>query len=112
MGPCYSSTPWQYLRRGFLGSTEPVLDHLVTCGPYGFSRYPLYLSFILILFGYDLILGSPMELFSTIFLAIPSAVHRGRVEDGLLEERFGDEWRAYSKKVGFFWPRLRDGPGE
>ena len=43
-----------YLRSGFFGETEPKLDFLITAGPYGFCRHPLYLSFIIIMFGIDL----------------------------------------------------------
>jgi protein-S-isoprenylcysteine O-methyltransferase Ste14 len=43
-----------YLRRGFFGETETVLDHIVTGGPYRIYRHPLYLSFIVLILGLDL----------------------------------------------------------
>ncbi|MDH5792370.1 MAG: isoprenylcysteine carboxylmethyltransferase family protein [Candidatus Bathyarchaeota archaeon] len=95
-----------YLRRGFFGETEPVLEHLVTGGPYRFCRHPLYLSFIVLILGLDLWLGSVLGVAHTLFLSIPSAVYRARVEDKLLREKFGVEWVAYAERVGFLIPKL------
>lgn len=95
-----------YLRKGFYGETEPVLDYLVTGGPYSFCRHPLYLSFIVLILGLDLWLGSVLGVAHTLFLSIPSAVYRARVEDGLLREKFGAEWAAYAERVGFLLPKL------
>ena len=95
-----------YLRRGFLGSTEPNLDHLVTEGPYRLCRHPLYLSFIFLVLGVDLMMRSPVGVAFTLLLSVPSAVYRGRIEDKLLREKFGHEWEVYSRDVGFFFPRL------
>ena len=95
-----------YLRRGFLGSTEPNLDHLVTEGPYRLCRHPLYLSFIVLVLGVDLMMRSPVGVAFTILLSVPSAVYRGIIEDRLLKEKFGNEWEVYAREVGFFFPRL------
>ncbi|MFB0502929.1 MAG: isoprenylcysteine carboxylmethyltransferase family protein, partial [Candidatus Bathyarchaeia archaeon] len=43
-----------YLGSGFLGETEPRLHSLITEGPYRFCRHPQYLSFIMMIFGFDL----------------------------------------------------------
>jgi len=95
-----------YLRRGFLGSTEPNLDHLVTEGPYRLCRHPLYLSFIFLVLGVDLMMRSPVGVAFTLLLSVPSAVYRGRIEDKLLREKFGHEWEVYAREVGFLFPRL------
>lgn len=95
-----------YLRSGFFGETEPKLDHLITDGPFRFCRHPLYLSFIILAFGLDLAFGSVLGVAFTFLLSIPSAAYRARVEDGLLKERFGEEWENYSERVGFLLPRL------
>lgn len=98
-----------YLRRGFLGETRPNLDHLVTGGPYRFCRHPLYLSFIIIVLGIDLMLRSPAGLLFTFAASLPSAVYRGRVEDRLLREKFGEEWERYAREVGFLLPKKLPG---
>jgi len=94
-----------YFRRGFFGETEPVLEHLVAEGPYRFCRHPLYLSFIVLIFGLDLWLGSVLGVAHTLLLSIPSAIYRARVEDRLLREKFGAEWEAYAERVGFLIPK-------
>jgi len=97
---------FSYLRGGFLGETEPVLDYLLTDGPYGFCRHPLYLCFLMIVLGLGLYVGSWLSLAYTVLLSAPSAVYRAKREDELLRERFGDEWVRYSERVGMFLPRL------
>ena len=96
-----------YLRGGFLGSTEPVLDHLVTRGPYRFCRHPLYLCFLLMVLGAGLYLGSWLSVAFTLLLSVPSAAYRAGREDELLRERFGEEWLRYAEMVSMFLPRLR-----
>ena len=94
-----------YLRSGFFGETEPKLDFLVTKGPYMFCRHPQYLSFIIMIFGFDLMFRSIIGILFTISLSIPSVVYRARVEDKLLKDKFGREWENYADKVGFLFPR-------
>lgn len=101
-----------YLRSGFFGETEPKLDHLVTEGPYRLCRHPLYLSFIVLALGLDLVFDSVLGLAFTVFISIPSAVYRARVEDRLLRERFGEEWEDYAERVGFLLPKLGRRKGE
>lgn len=96
-----------YLGRGFLGDTEPVLDHLVTAGPYGFCRHPLYLCFLLMVLGAGLYMGSAVSVVYTFALSLPSAVFRAVREDERLRAKFGDEWGAYAGRVGMFFPRVK-----
>jgi len=96
-----------YLRSGFFGETEPRLDFLITEGPYSYCRHPQYLSFIIIILGFDLMFRSILSVGFTLVLSIPSVVYRARVEDGLLRKRFGEEWEDYAKRVGFLFPKLR-----
>ncbi|MFH2112720.1 MAG: isoprenylcysteine carboxylmethyltransferase family protein [Candidatus Bathyarchaeota archaeon] len=96
-----------YLRGGFLGSTEPVLDHLVTRGPYGFCRHPLYLCFLLMALGVGLYLSSWLSVVYTLLLSVPSARYRAEREDALLKERFGEEWLRYTERVGMFLPKVK-----
>lgn len=96
-----------YLRSGFFGETEPKLDFLITEGPYRFCRHPQYLSFIIMIFGFDVMFGSIIGIVFTLTLSIPSAVYRARAEDKLLKKKFGKEWEDYADEVGFFLPRFR-----
>ena len=96
-----------YSRSGFFGETEPKLNFLITKGPYRFCRHPLYLSFIIIALGINLMLKSALGIAFTFALSIPSAVYRGKIEDRLLRRKFGEEWENYADKVGFLFPKLR-----
>jgi len=96
-----------YLRSGFFGETEPKLNFLITTGPYRFCRHPLYLSFIIMILGIDLMFRSIMGIVFTLTLSIPSVVYRARIEDKLLRNKFGEEWENYVDKVGFLLPKFR-----
>jgi protein-S-isoprenylcysteine O-methyltransferase Ste14 len=95
-----------YLRGGFLGGIEAVLDHLVTDGPYAFCRHPLYLCFLVVVLGAGLYMGSAVSVVYTFALSLPSAVFRAMREDERLRERFGEEWVRYAERVGIFLPRV------
>ncbi|HAL61881.1 MAG TPA: hypothetical protein DCP08_05670 [Chloroflexi bacterium] len=88
-----------YLRRGFFGEVEPNLNHLVTAGPYRWCRPPLYLSFMLIVLGIDLMFGSPLGILATLLLTLPSVIYRARLEEKALADHFGEEWGAYKERT-------------
>lgn len=72
---------------------------LITTGPFRLSRNPMYLGFGLVLLGVALMMGS-----LTPFLVIPLFVLLIdrlfiRVEEGMLAERFGQNWLAYKAGV-------------
>jgi len=96
-----------YLRSGFFGETKPKLDFLITKGPYGFCRHPQYLSFIIMILGFDLMFRSFIGIVVSLVLSIPSVVYRARIEDKLLRNKFGEEWDKYADKVGFLFPNFR-----
>ena len=79
-------------------SLEPR-SALITCGPYQFSRNPLYLGGnVFIFFGAALVLGSPTALFATA-IHLPLMDHFIRREEEQLERTFGQEWQSYKKRV-------------
>jgi protein-S-isoprenylcysteine O-methyltransferase Ste14 len=96
-----------YLRSGFFGETEPKLHFLITTGPYRFCRHPQYLSFIIMILGFDLMFRSVVGVVFTFTLSILSTIFRARVEDRLLRKKFGKEWENYADKVGFLFPKLK-----
>jgi len=89
---------------GFLKRDTTLLPYeqstaLVTDGFYEHSRNPMYLAMLLLLVGVAWLLGSV-----TAFLPVPLMylVLRHRViavEEGMLEETFGDEYQDYKRKV-------------
>jgi protein-S-isoprenylcysteine O-methyltransferase Ste14 len=95
-----------YLRSGFFGETEPRLNVLITEGPYRVCRHPQYLSFLVMILGFDLAFRSIIGLVFTLTLSLPSIVYRAKKEDTALRNKFGKEWEKYAAKVGFLFPML------
>ena len=101
------------LLRGWAAGTIHKEKELTTAGPYAFTRDPLYLgSFFL---GVGLALAGGHWIWPALFVAFFAVVY-GRTmagEQELLEERFGDRYRAYAAKVPALLPRLTPwlGPG-
>ncbi len=86
--------------RTTINSTEPSkATRLVTCGPFQFSRNPIYLGFVLILAGWALWLDNWMG-----FLGVPLFVTVVTVlqivpEEQALQNRFGEEYARYRQRV-------------
>jgi protein-S-isoprenylcysteine O-methyltransferase Ste14 len=81
-------------------------DHrLVVDGPFRFLRHPAYSGDL------ALWLGSALATLNVLLLVlwpfyVLGATIQARVEDGLLEAKFGEEYRRYATRVGRFVPRL------
>ena len=79
-------------------SLEPQTS-LITSGPYRFSRNPLYLGAnVFCFFGAALLLGSWTSLAITA-LHLPFMNLMIRREERQLEQKFGEEFREYKKRV-------------
>lgn len=72
---------------------------LVIGGLYRFSRNPMYLGMLLILLGWTFWLGQPLALAVAALFVI--LIERLQIlpEERALEEKFGDDYRAYKKRV-------------
>ena len=87
-----------YEHRMKVVSLEPQ-KALITTGPYGFSRNPLYLGGnVFIFFGAALSLGSPTALVITA-IHIPLVDLFIRREERQLEKQFGEAWVRYKDRV-------------
>jgi protein-S-isoprenylcysteine O-methyltransferase Ste14 len=85
-----------YRRPVQLGFSPP---HLVTDGPYRFSRNPMYVSAFLVWLGWAIFYGSPTVL---VGLGLLWSLFAFRViprEERQLEALFGDEFRDYKRSV-------------
>ncbi|MDE2025897.1 MAG: isoprenylcysteine carboxylmethyltransferase family protein [Patescibacteria group bacterium] len=72
---------------------------LITTGPYGFSRNPLYLGGnVFIFFGAALILGTPIGIILTL-ITIFLTDRMIRREEKQLKKKFGEKWVRYQKHV-------------
>src|SRR5262245_46643012 len=72
---------------------------LVACGLYRFSRNPIYVADVLILFGLFLHRGEVALLFYAIAFAIALHLWIVRVEEPGLRRRFGDDFERFARNV-------------
>jgi len=87
---------------------EVGADVLVTTGPYGHTRNPLYLGNFLLSFGMLVIAWPLMPWFMLVFLAL-FIVQYGAIislEEDFLKDKFGDIYTEYEQNVPRFFPRL------
>jgi protein-S-isoprenylcysteine O-methyltransferase Ste14 len=101
---------WTMLALGgnYRGTTGLHLNHkLVTHGPYRFVRHPMnavcpLVSIVLFLLSANWVIGiGALILIGTI------SIMRAPIEERQLIERFGEEYRAYMRRTGRFFPCLR-----
>lgn len=72
---------------------------LVMKGPFRFSRHPMYLGFILILFGLALGLGNLVVFLTSIAMFVTFELLFIPHEEESLEEVFGKDYLEYKKKT-------------
>lgn len=93
--------------RGYKSERSAGSNKLVTHGPYGFVRNPMYFGSFLIGTGVICVLcqGWVFLAFLAVFLSI--YIPQTRLEEKLLLERFGAEYAAYCKRTPRFFPDPR-----
>jgi protein-S-isoprenylcysteine O-methyltransferase Ste14 len=74
-------------------------NYLLSHGPYAFTRQPMYLSELVLLFGWavfygsiGVLIGSSVAFLAFNFVAVP-------MEERILEARFGEVYRQYKSMV-------------
>jgi len=72
---------------------------LVTDGPYGFSRNPIYLSFVLMYLGLSFIFDSAYVLIMLVVVVVLFDRLQIQREERYLRELFGAEFDSYTAKV-------------
>jgi protein-S-isoprenylcysteine O-methyltransferase Ste14 len=93
------SAVWVLRRAGAGIRPDMPAAAFVTHGPYRYTRNPMYLSLVLLYVGVSLISG-----FAWPLLSLPIAVrvvqaHTIRAEEQHLEERFGEDYICYARRV-------------
>ncbi|MBZ9732392.1 isoprenylcysteine carboxylmethyltransferase family protein [Mesorhizobium sp. CA18] len=78
-------------------NAEP--DHLVTSGPFGVTRNPMYLANTLLLIGVALITGIAWFLLFAFLAAFATQKLAIEKEEKILAEKFGKKYRDYAKRV-------------
>jgi protein-S-isoprenylcysteine O-methyltransferase Ste14 len=96
----------RHLRAGVVGFVTPRAPTLVVTGPYRYVRHPVYAGTTVAMLGASLAARSLVGLLLTAVLFLPVEIHRARLEDRALHERFGVTWQTYPARTGFFLPHL------
>jgi protein-S-isoprenylcysteine O-methyltransferase Ste14 len=82
---------------------------LVTDGPFGRVRHPLYLAMGLLLLSPIICLSSWLGAALALPLFAIGTVLRVRAEESVLKETFGSRYEDYRSRVPAFLPRLKQG---
>ena len=95
------------LRGSHSGHVQVTAEQaLVIRGPYCLMRHPSYAGFLLVAAGVAVGYSSLLGLAATGLLLLPALAHRIRVEETLLEHRFGDPYRLYRRRVRSLIPGI------
>jgi protein-S-isoprenylcysteine O-methyltransferase Ste14 len=100
--------PWSAatLGRFLVPQARVSRDHqLVVGGPFRFLRHPAYSGDLALWLGSALATLNVLLLLLWPFYVLGATI-QSRVEDALLEAKFGEEYRRYATRVGRFVPRL------
>ena len=103
-----SFTVWAriYLGRNWSGVAALKADHeLITGGPYGWVRHPIYTGLALAFVGMA-IAGGQWRGVLSIALAVSAIVQRILVEERFMRQQFGVGYDAYAQRVRAFIPGL------
>jgi protein-S-isoprenylcysteine O-methyltransferase Ste14 len=104
MGIALAGLAWLTAGAVFQGGVDPISDRLVTQGPYGIVRHPVYLGFTVAFIGVALAARSYVGLVAIVLGFIPAAIHRARLEERALARLYGDTWREYAATTAFMLP--------
>jgi len=104
---------WARLRLGrwFTGTFGIKPGHeLVTDGPYGLTRHPMYTGLVVMVLGAALAWDSLLTLLLALLLLVPFFFHTV-YEEALFEKHFGEAYREYQRRVPRLVPFARVGKG-
>jgi protein-S-isoprenylcysteine O-methyltransferase Ste14 len=80
---------------------------LFTRGPYAFSRNPMYLFELVLIFGWAIFYGSLAVFVAFLIWWVFFNFYSLPTEERALEERYGDTYRAYKNKVPRWFGKSR-----
>ena len=105
MGAGFVIFVWSVIARGRHSvSWEMADDHaLITLGPYRYVRHPSYLGYFLMFSGLFLTWFNLVALVPLV--AVPGYAQIVVTEEGLLRQRFGEEYIRYMESTGRFIPK-------
>ena len=74
-------------------------DKLVTNGFFQYSRNPIYISFVMILIGLNIVLGSLSPFVIIVIFILVTNFWYIPFEEKRMQEQFGEEYKNYKKAV-------------
>lgn len=91
---------------------SPVLEmreghKLVTNGIYRSIRHPMYTSIFAMFVSQSLLVENWVAGPAGVIIFCLLFFQRVGPEEAMMEDQFGDAWRAYKARTGRLWPRLR-----
>ena len=100
---CLSATFNEWARttlgKQWSGATRILKDHrLIRKGPYSLARHPMYFANLLMMIS-GLIIFQKWSLVSLFITNFGILVYRIKIEEEELENKFGQSFKAYQKKV-------------
>jgi protein-S-isoprenylcysteine O-methyltransferase Ste14 len=81
--------------------------NLIRSGPYRVVRHPIYASMLAMLLGTGFLLTPWLRFLAAVALFLAGTEVRVRIEDRLLESRFGAEAAGYRSRVAAYIPFVR-----
>jgi len=72
---------------------------LLTSGVFSCSRHPMYLGMTAILLGAALLFGTALPFLPAVLFPLLMEIRFVRAEEAMMEETFGEEWRAYRNRA-------------
>ena len=75
------------------------VTEIVTSGPYGFSRNPIYLGFVCFLIGFTFVFRTYWGLILSPLFIILMNMLVIKHEEAYLEKKFGDKYTSYKSRV-------------
>ena len=98
---------WAIIKLGrFFARTVQIEPghRLITDGPYRWLRHPAYTGMVLIYLGIALALGTWLGGVVTLGVMLAATLYRIRVEEQVLIQVFGNEYREYMKRTWRLFP--------
>jgi protein-S-isoprenylcysteine O-methyltransferase Ste14 len=98
---------WAIIKLGRFFSRTVQIEpghQLITDGPYRWIRHPAYTGMVIIYFGIALSLGSWLGAIAALLMMLSATLYRISVEEKVLIEAFGDEYRGYMKRTWKLFP--------
>jgi protein-S-isoprenylcysteine O-methyltransferase Ste14 len=95
------------LARNWSPQLEILEGHaLVTDGVFRYIRHPMYAAHLLWGIAQVFLLQNWIVGFSMLVTFLPGYFYRTRVEERMMIDHFGDEYRSYMERTGRLFPRL------